>query len=144
MNGFHKLSNRLNKIASKIDERGSEVAVVATKAIVRELAFRTPVDTSTAISNWIVGIGAPVTKQISPHVPGSRGSSQVASALKTISDANQILKAKKPGQNIYISNSLDYIADLNRGGSTQAPAAFVEMSVMAGKSVVRNAKARKL
>jgi hypothetical protein len=83
----------------------------------------TPLDTGRAKGNWFVSVRAPVTtydwNRYSPS-----GASQIAENRKN-------LKNWRPDDTIYIRNNLPYIEKLNRGGSQQAPAAFVEKSVLA-------------
>ena len=145
MNGLQRLGKNLRKRAGELDDIGNDKAIMAGIAVVRELAFRTPVDESTAVSNWRVGIDKKPTAPVVAHYVGSQGSTRFQSAEKTISEAIGILKTKKPGQKIYISNSLSYLPELNDGSSDQAPAGFVEASVMVAKQIVKSkANLRKL
>jgi len=117
---------------------GSKLAIKVTVAIVTDLANVTPVDESTAISNWRVKLNTPVSDTpIRAHFLGSLGSTFGPSSAMTIDEAKETLQAKKPGQAIYLSNVLDYIRRLNEGSSTQAPAGYVERSVLLGRLVVR-------
>lgn len=127
------LAERLEKKAEAIDKAASETAVNAALAIVGDLAFKTPVDTSQAISNWTVTLDNPADSTAPPHFPGSQGSTYRQSAAETISNAKEVLKKKKPGQAIYITNNLPYIRRLNDGYSAQAPAGFVERAVLIGR-----------
>lgn len=116
---------------------GNRLAVKVAMTIVEDLAHVTPVDESTAISNWQVQLNAPVQSAIRAYYPGSQGSTYSQSAAATIENARAELAAKKPGQPIYLSNVLRYIKRLNAGWSTQAPAGYVERSVLLGRLVVR-------
>lgn len=129
------LANRLEKKANAIDEAASKTAVNTTLAIVGDLAYRTPVDTSQALSGWQVTLEEPATGRIGPHYPGVQGSSYRASAAQTINNAKAVLKNKKPGQAVYITNNEPYIRRLNDGYSGQAPAGFVERSVLIGRKM---------
>lgn len=145
MNDFHSLAKKLRLKVKKLDDVGNDIAIIAGIAVIKELVYRTPVDTSQAISNWQAFIGSPKDKIINAHFVGNAGSTRFQSAEETTFNAIAILKSKKPGQKIYISNSLDYIKDLNDGSSSQAPAGFVEAAVMVAKQVVRSkASLRKL
>ena len=138
--GLLDLATSLEKKAKAIDEAASKLAVDTALTIVGDLAFKTPVDTSQALSNWIVTLETPSSDKIKPHFPGEGGSSQKSSAAETINQARAILAKKKPGQKIYITNNLPYIRRLNDGYSKQAPAGFVERSVLIGRKMRRNFK----
>jgi len=139
------LPRTLNDLANSLDEKTKEVKQVASDAAKKvalmaltRLVETTPVDTSTALSNWQISIGYPATSFIDAYAPGYLGYTASASARQAISVGKQNLEAKKPGQTIYLSNNAPYIRDLNSGSSKQAPAGFVEATIL----VVRNTKLR--
>jgi hypothetical protein len=138
--GLLDLAASMERKAKAIDAAASQLAVETAQTIVGDLAFKTPVDTSQALSNWIVTLDAPSTGKIKPHFPGEGGSSQKSSAGETINQARAVLAKKKPGQKIYITNNLPYIRRLNDGYSKQAPAGFVERSVLIGRKMRKNFK----
>lgn len=123
--------------AKSIPTMGNELAIKVTMTIVRDLSHVTPVDESTAISNWQVNLGSPVQSPIAAYYPGLKGSTYNLSASATIDAAKAELASKKPGQPIYLSNVLRYIELLNNDYSRQAPAGFVERSVLLGRLVIR-------
>lgn len=141
-NDLFKLADKLERKAKAIEEAASQTAVDVALAIVGDLAYKTPVDTSQALSNWQVSLDAPLTTFISPHYPGEFGSSQNASAQETINRAKAVLKDKKPGQKIYITNNAPYIVRLNNGHSGQQPAGFVERAVLIGRKTIKNFKVK--
>lgn len=134
------LAKSLERRADKLDEEASDAAVKVALTIVGDLAYKTPVDTSQALSNWQVAIGSPVDNSIPPYYPGEQGSTQRASAQATIEAVKAALRGKKPGDTIYLSNILPYINRLNDGYSAQAPAGFVERAVLLGRKQARNVK----
>lgn len=136
------LADSFEKKSKTIKADTSKLAVDTAMAIVGNLAYKTPVDTSQAISNWIVTIGAENQTQIKPHFPGIQGSTYRASAAETIANAKAVLSSKKPGQSIFITNNLPYIKKLNDGSSSQAPAGFVESAVLIGRKMVAKFKLR--
>lgn len=139
-NDLLSLAVSLERKAKAIDEAASKTAVDTALAIVGDLAYKTPVDTSQALSNWIVTLDTPSGQQIKPHYPGSGGSTYRASAAETINNAKAVLKNKKPGQAIFITNNLPYIKRLNDGYSAQAPAGFVERAVLIGRKMLSKFK----
>ena len=137
------LARILDNKVDAIKEAASDAAVKTAVTVVSDLAFKTPVDTSDAISNWQTELNTPASGERNPYFTGSRGSTQLASANATIQNAKAKLVGKKPDQDIFISNLLPYIADLNNGTSAQAPAGFVERAILIGrKSAKRNFKVK--
>jgi hypothetical protein len=134
-NDLLHLADSLNKLDKAIPEAASKVAKAIALTIVADLAYKTPVDTSNAISNWQTTLGVPASVEIPPHYMGSRGSTFAASAGETIAHAKVTLGIKKPGQSIYIANNADYIKDLNEGSSRQQPAGFVERAELLGRRI---------
>jgi hypothetical protein len=124
------LAARLETKASDIKTVASDRAVFAAKELLKTLIYQTPVDTSTARSNWQVSIAAPIFNYIEAYEYGSFGSTARVSSQAAIFVGNEKLKEKKPGQSIFITNNAPYIRDLNSGTSRQAPAGFIEASVL--------------
>lgn len=137
-----ELADSLEKRAAELDLKACRVAIQVAETIVADLAYRTPVDTSKALSNWQVSISSPVNSKIPPYYPGEGGSTRNASAQAAIDAARIILKSKRPGVTIFISNVLPYIRRLNDGYSKQAPAGFVERAVLIGRKMIKKAKLR--
>lgn len=134
------LADSLEKKAAAIEESASKLAADVALTIVGDLAYKTPVDTSKALSNWIVTLNDPSTNKIPPHFPGVKGSTQRASAAETIAEAKRVLAQKKPGQAIFISNNQPYIRRLNDGYSKQQPAGFVQRAVLIGRKMLAKFK----
>lgn len=134
------LANSMDRRAKAYKEAASKLAIDAALTIVGDLAYKTPVDTSKAISNWIVSVGSSAGGTIQPHFPGYKGSTYRASAAETIDAAKNALKNKKPGETIFITNSLPYIRKLNDGSSVQQPAGFVQRAVLLGRIRIRKAE----
>ena len=137
------LANDMNKLADSIPQAISSYKVKIAQTIVADLAYKTPVDTSQAISNWVVTLGAKNVGIIRPHYPGEYGSTRNASAQETIQRANVVLSKKKPGESIFITNNLPYIVRLNDGYSAQAPAGFVERSILIGRRMAARFQLKK-
>jgi len=121
----------------RIRALGNEAKVTVAIAIVKDLVNVTPVDSSKALSNWQVSLRTPVGKAVDAYFTGVRGSTQELSAATALAKARSILALAKPGQAVFISNVLPYIQRLNEGYSGQAPAGFVERSVMIGRAALR-------
>ncbi len=132
-----KLAKRMRRIEKELPDRVSVLTINTTLELTEDLAAReTPVDTSQALSNWTVSLARP-RSFIPPHSPGKGGSTRGASASKVLTLARAALAGRKVGQLIYLSNNAPYIRRLNQGYSKQAPAGFVEGSVLKAKKYLR-------
>lgn len=137
MGTLRDLSVRLGKLSKELDNTANERAKQAAKAILRELVEVTPVYTTKALSNWQIGVGAPVAGAIGAYFPGILGYTTAESSEAALRIGYARIDAKKLGEVLYISNATPYIGELNRGSSRQAPAGFVERSVLVGKAAAR-------
>lgn len=126
MADLRKLAESLNRYADVIEEAPNKVASSVALLLVDGLTTDTPVDTSKAISNWLLSLDDPVFIELDAYFEGLRGSTATASKAEAVSFAESKLKNKKPGQDIFIANNAPYIRDLNDGSSAQAPALFIE------------------
>jgi hypothetical protein len=115
----------MQRIANNLESAVAEVRDRTANFLVQELISRTPVDTSRALSNWRVSVGA-ILPHIGPLTPGLAGSSRSASAAQAIAAAAAQIEAASPQAVLSIYNSAPYIRRLNDGYSAQAPAGFVE------------------
>lgn len=134
------LAERLESIAAKIETGANEIKKAVAREIVKDLIPATPVDTSRALSNWIVSNGRAHNYSIAPHVAGISGSTRGASMSVALADAMALIETAKPGVPIFITNNLSYIRSLNEGSSRQAPAGFVERSALIGRNIVTATK----
>lgn len=128
----------LAQFARRIRKRGLQVEVnvdklVAQVAIVidQTVVSSTPVDTGRARANWQASIGTPITEELD---------AEDVSGQDTISRNNAVIKRRKSGQSVWLSNNLSYIEALNNGSSAQAPANFVQLAVQAGIAFLRRRK----
>lgn len=133
------LGNNLLRRIDKVEQSVNRYAIDITKEIQTGLAYNTPVDTSQALSNWRIQLETPIDDPIFAHTEGKYGSTYSSSARIAISIAAKALQGRENGQEIYLSNVLDYIGDLNRGSSKQAHPGFVQDEIKRGYA---RAKAR--
>lgn len=129
--------------ADALPEDANRLAVVGTKAMLREMVEITPVDTSEAISNWQIGVGARSPSDLPPFFAGRRGSTRGASSDKAIAEGEVALGLKKPGQPVFLSNPAKHIADLDGGSSTQFAGGFVPRALIIFRQTVRAAVGKK-
>lgn len=119
------LAEKLERKIKVAEKQSNLVAITVGKAVLRDLVSVTPVDTSLALSNWQVGLGAPVTSRVSAFAFGRKGSTANTSRPAAIQKGEAVLNSKKPGQTIYISNLTQYIGDLDKGSSKQFAGNFI-------------------
>jgi len=136
------LAIRMEKLAVDIPIAASLAASEVATVIGTDLVHTTPVDESTALSNWILHLEEPWDLKIDAYRLGSQGSTYEASAEEALIQHKQVLSQKKPSETIFLSNNAEYIRELNQGSSAQAPAGFVERSVYLGRKFVRTLKLR--
>jgi len=132
---LREFARSFTALANQGNFGGNEVKKQVVIAVVRNLVNVTPVDTSQALSNWIVAVGSKSYARIQPYAFGQRGSTQEISAAYAVAEAMKVLENVKPGQAVYISNNLPYIRKLNDGSSTQEPANFVARAELIGRKV---------
>lgn len=85
-----------------------------------QMVDRSPVDTGRFKNNWVTATGAPdASHSADPDVSGARSRAML----------NEKIAAWKPGQTIWILNSLPYAKRLEYGWSQQAPGGMVRLAV---------------
>lgn len=128
------LADYLDNVAAKIPMQATnEKSLRCCEVILTDLLRETPVDSGKAVSNWRVSLNSPNEEKLPSFAPGFKGSTQLVCQQAALEAAQSVLKIKKPGDVLYISNPLPYIRRLNDGWSSQAPAGFVERATLLGR-----------
>lgn len=129
---------RANLLGNNLTKMVRRVALTVDSVMVME----TPVDTGRAKSNWIVGLNHAPAGNIMPYVPGDRGSTSAENQMAALSQAEAVITGYESGRDweIYISNHLPYIGDLNDGTSYQAPADFIQTGIATAVAAARRAR----
>jgi len=112
--------------------------------MLEEMVDVTPVDESTALSNWQINLGNKAADELPAYTLGSKGSTRGASANQALAEGRAELQYKKPGQPIFLSNLVGYIGDLDDGTSRQFPGGFVPRALIVFRLAVQDAKKRLL
>lgn len=120
---------RMDKLADSLPAIANDIVKAYVPELARELAVDTPVDTSTALSNWQVSIGSPQKDFIDAHDLGRFGSTKPSSVAETYQLAKVAASRGMPGQSYWLSNNTPYIIDLNQGSSQQAPSMFIQQAI---------------
>jgi len=141
---LRSLAKSMRKRASGLETLASDIAVAGADAMLEELVAVTPVDESTALSNWQVNLGNAAADELPAAVLGSKGSTRGASADKTLAEGRAELQYKKPGQPIFLSNLTPYIGDLDSGSSRQFAGGFIPRALIVFRLAVQDAKKRLL
>ena len=123
------LNSQLKRFDKDVKKRINNYKINFAKFILLYLVEATPVDTSTALSNWIVGLNKTKDRKIKAHSLGSKGSTQSVSAGMAYSIGNAIIQRAKVGEIVYIANNVDYIELLNMGYSSQAERYYIQNCV---------------
>lgn len=123
------LNSQLKRFDKDIKKRINRFKINFAKTILLLLVERTPVDTSNALSNWIVGLGKQSSRKIEAYKIGVSGSTQSISAGVTMSLGGAIIQRAKVGEIVYITNNVDYIELLNMGYSSQAERDYIQHCV---------------
>lgn len=132
-----RVQSRADAIELAVDHIVKKAALTADQTVV----LATPVDTGRARSNWITTINSPNTGTIDPYVPGNKlGIGETANAQAAIDQGSSVIKTRRPGQSIHITNNIQYLGLLNTGSSKQAPANFIDKAVIAAFESIRGMK----
>lgn len=120
----------LKKICDRAGDKAELVVRRAALDIGGQLVDRSPVDTGRFKNNWQTGIGG-MDKSISAaaDLGGAGALARLAAQVATW----------KPGQSIFISNSLPYAYRLETGWSKQAPTGIVRLTVQNFEQAVAKA-----
>jgi hypothetical protein len=140
MAGLLELERLCTALPGQIDVAVNDLARRVVRVIDVDLVEHTPVDVTTAVSNWQPGINSAPDFELPAISPGSGGSTAPASRAEAIAHVERALADKKPGEAFFLTNVTPYIGDLNDGTSKQEPAGFVERAVRIGESFAARAQ----
>lgn len=85
------------------------------------LVFHTPIDTGRASSNWNVSSGQETEKERDPNDSGVKGELSIEAMSYQVKDLHEHLEA-------LFYNPVEYLIDLDRGFSKQAPAGITQIT----------------
>lgn len=128
MASFRVFTKRIRRRARQVETGASQALRTLALIINQTIIVATPVDTGHARANWIVGIDAPISKEISEEDKGGEA---------TVARNAAIIRGAKPRKQIILSNNVPYINVLNEGSSDQAPAQFVKLAILEAVAAVR-------
>lgn len=102
------LRSDLKRSIRLVEEGANKMHTKGAEVILERVIYGTRVDTGKAVSNWRVGIGQPARAVIEPYSPGEKGSTASANQTAALSAGRSRIATKKPGQEVFISNNVDY------------------------------------
>ena len=127
-------TDRFNVIAKGIEDNVDNLVKNVALAIGSNVIADTPILTGQARRNWQTELNQmPESVLDMPESP-SEGMDEALQILQ------QTVGQYKAGDTVHITNNAPYIKELNSGSSQQAPANFVETSIMRATRLIRNVK----
>jgi hypothetical protein len=128
-----QFAKKIRQLGRAVEANSSTLVRTVANTIAERVITGTPVKTGQAKSNWIANLDGPAIGTIPPIDKTGAGA---------ISNAKHIIDGYSGEKNssIHITNNLDYIGILNQGYSNQAPAAFVEIAILAGSDAVHGTR----
>jgi hypothetical protein len=123
----------VTKSWAKSVQAGMDAAVkLIVEAGIETIADQTPVDTTRAVSNWLVTVGGPANGEVPPHVPGSvKGTGASAARAITKARARNAMAAYRGGKTAFITNNVPYIGVLEYGDAKHRPNGMVSKGLQA-------------
>ena len=118
------LARQMEQLEVSLPELMAKAKADAGRVMVNYLIEETPVDTSQALSNWKVAWGQPDRNTIGPYVPGKFGSTYSDSVQEAQLQAALILSSPVENKDLFISNNVDYIEELNDETSKSKQSGF--------------------
>ena len=103
---FARFARRIVRRGLLVENNATKLTRETAVQTLTEIVFATPVDTGRARSNWLVGIGAPRREKVGPSTD-----------LATVSDGEAKIGRARGNEEIWISNNVEYISELNNGSS---------------------------
>jgi len=139
MGNLLKIAKLMQTAEIAVSLRALELTKFVVLRMIEYLVAQTPVDTSKALSNWRVAVGGSGygAEPVPAYYVGVAGSTQQASQRAAIEAAKAALKGARAGSPIAIINQVPYIGELAAGSSAQAPAGWVEGSILVGKKAAQ-------
>lgn len=143
---------RLNRLADRLESGITKTVNELSARVLDHIIDDTPVDTGRARGNWFAQVGSPHEHIFANHLGDAALASTDLVREKALFDrtgrtnaGNQKVKirARRAGEELFISNNLPYIGRLNEGYSAQAPSHYVQKAIMKAASEFDNVKVLK-
>lgn len=139
MTTFGGLAKKLRKASVAVSRNADQLVKDVAEAVLLNVVSDTPVDKGDARSNWQVKLDSPADGIRDAYVSGKKGSTGLENIIASAEMGNKKIQEYAAGQEIHITNNLDYISDLNNGASTQAPPGYVQNAVIESIGLIQRA-----
>ena len=139
MADFGSLAKKMRKASVAVSKNADKLVVQVAETVLTNVVSDTPVDKGDARSNWQVNLNSPATGTRTAFVPGTKGSTALDNIIASVEVGSQKLATYQSGQEVHITNNLDYIEDLNNGSSKQAPPGFVQEAILESIATIQKA-----
>lgn len=109
--GSNQFSKRLRLRADRFERGAERIVKNAARASLEIMVINTPIDTSRAVSNWIVTTDGPSSDYIEAYSPGSRGSTASLSVAEVLANGRNAIEGFRIGQDrdLFITNNTPYL-----------------------------------
>lgn len=134
MTSFVPIELSLKKFSDKTLEQIAGIQRNAFFGIVESIIYTTPVDTGRARSGWMSDVD-----QFDTTVPIVQNITGEAAAQIAIDSAHRAIGKHKLGQDLTLSNSVEYIRLLDAGSSLQAPSGMIQDALSQYRQFVEEA-----
>lgn len=119
--GSNQFSKRLRLRSERFEKNSGRMVQDAAFAALTVMATNTRVDTSRAVSNWIVTRDGPAPDFLPAHNPGRRGSTRAMSLAETLAYGRAEIEEFRIGvdRDLFITNNTPYLRYIDGSALTQ-------------------------
>ena len=119
----------LTDFIDEIEADADQVVRKVTLDLMNEISANNPVRTGRSRANWNISQGAPDTSVVEKTFGKSRNESDGPSAAFLKQKSEAAVEKIKAGQTVFITNNVEYLADLNNGTPEREGQHFVELAI---------------
>lgn len=130
MTTFSGFAKKMAQVSKNFEANSERVSIRMAEGFTKKVIEHTPVDTGRAVSNWTISIGAPQMALKEPYIPGNKGSTAEANRKAAEAEARRVAASYKSRSEVFVTNSVSYIADLERGTSKKAPYGMIDFGFL--------------
>lgn len=131
--GSNQFSKRLRLRKEQFKSGGERLLKNAARNALEVMVANTPIDTSRAVSNWLVTRDGPSADFIPAHVPGKRGSTGAISVAETLALGRAEIEMFdiNADLDLFITNNTPYLR-FNQGSALTAMGQRAARSALVG------------
>lgn len=137
-NDFRQFNVSLDDFTRRVGLAPATVAKRVAFDLFGRIVRKTPVDTGRARASWNISVNHPNRSVVArmrtivkrgTHTPKGLDRPSLQQAVSPSQNKSLFALNVKPGDEIWITNNLPYIVELEKGHSKQAPAGMVALSI---------------